>query len=347
MTIAMNAGREVRLKARPDGLPDPKHFEIVTLPMPAPSAGEVLVRNLHFLVSASIRQMISEGASDVPGVPFPALRPGDGLLGKAVGEVLEAPPGSGLSPGDKVLHFAGWRDYAVVPVAQCRRLDTPLPEPVGHLGYLGHGLTAYAALTRGVQIRQGDTVFIAGAAGAIGSMAGQIARRLGAGRVVGSTGSHAKAKRLVAELGYDTAVIRGSGKPLAEQLSEAAPAGLDVVLDNVGGEQLQAAIAAAHEGARFVIVGTLSGQLAATGTGRTAPVEVDSAQILLKKLSLRGYSADDDPDARDEWLQRFGSWLQDGSIRFPHVVIDGLDHATTALHDVARGRYLGAVIVKP
>lgn len=339
--------REVRLKTRPVGLPAPQHFEIVTGPVPRPAADEALVRNLCFLVSPSIRQMVSEGAEDVPGVPFPALRPGDGLLGEAIGEVVAAPAGSGLSPGDKVRHFVGWRDYALVRITQCRRLGQPLPEPLGYLGYLGHGWTAYAALTRGVQIREGDTVFVSGAAGAIGSMAGQIARLLGAGRVIGSTGSREKAGRLVAELGYDAAVIRGGDQPFAEQLAAAASDGVDVVVDNVGGEQLQAAVAAAREWARFAVVGTLSGQLAATGTGRTAPVELDSAQILLKKIALRGYSADDDPDAHAEWLERFTDWLRAGSIRFPHAVVDGLEHATAALRDATGGRYLGAVIVRP
>lgn len=337
--------REVRLKARPVGLPAPEHFEIVTVPIPARTADTVLVRNLHFLVSASIRQMVSEGAREVPGVPFPALRPGDGLLGEAIGEVVEAPAGSDLSRGDKVQHFFGWRDYALVPIAQCRRLDRPLPQPLGYLGYLGHGWTAYAALTRGVQIREGDTVFVSSAAGAIGSIAGQLARQLGAGRVIGSTSSRKKADQLIADWGYDAAVIRGGVHPFAEQLLEAAPDGLDVVIDNVGGEQLQAAIAAAREHARVVIVGTLSGQLAATGTGRTAPVELDSTQILLKKITLRGYSADDDPDAHEEWLECFADWLRAGSMRFPHVVIDGLEHATAALRDATQGRYLGAVIV--
>jgi 2-alkenal reductase len=347
MTVAIAANnREVRLKARPAGLPAPEHFEIVDTAMLAPAADEVLVRNRYFLVSASIRQMVSEGAEDVPGVPFPALRPGDGLLGEAIGEVIAAPAGTGLSPGDKVRHFVGWRDYALVPIAQCRRLDQPLPEPLGYLGYLGHGWTAYAALTRGVQIHAGETVFVSGAAGAIGSMAGQIARRLGAARVIGSTSSREKADRLISELDYDAAVIRGGRQPFAEQLIEAAPDGVDVVIDNVGGEQLQAAVAAARERARFVIVGTLSGQLAATGTGRTAPVELDSGQILLKKITLRGYSADDDPDAHEEWLERFADWLRAGSIRFPHAVIDGLEHATAALRDATQGRYLGAVIVR-
>jgi NADPH-dependent curcumin reductase CurA len=345
--VATKIGREVRLKTRPEGLPQAEHFEMVETPVPATGAGEVLVRNLAFLVSASLRQMVSEGAEDVPGVPFPALRPGDGLFGETIGEVLTAPVGSGLSPGDKVQHVLGWRDYAVVPAAQCIRLDAALPGPLGYFGYLGHGWTAYAGLTRGVQIRIGDTVFISSAAGAIGSMAGQIARLLGAGRVIGSTSSRDKADRLIAELGFDAAVIRRDDEPFVTQLRSAAPDGIDVFLDNVGGEQLQAAAAVARTNARFVIMGTLSGQLAATGTGRTAPVALDSTQILLRKITIRGYSADDNPEVREEWFARLADWCRTGDIRLPHVVIDGLERATVALSDTARGRYLGMVVVKP
>ena len=344
---AKETAREIRLKTRPEGLPAPEHFEMVETPLPIPGAGDVLVRNVAFLVSASLRQMISEGAEDVPGVPFPALRPGDGLFGETIGEVVMAPDGSGLSPGDKVQHMLGWRDYAIVPAAQCIRLDASLPKPLGYLGYLGHGWTAYAALTRGVQVRKGDTVFISSAAGAIGTMAGQIARLLGAKRVIGSTSSRDKADRLIGELGYDAAVIRGGGEALVAQLRNAAPDGIDVFLDNVGGEQLQAATEIARTNARFVIIGTLSGQLAAAGTGRTAPVMLDSTQILLRKITIRGYSADDDPEAREEWFAHLADWHRAGDIRLPHVVIDGLEHATAALSDTARGRYLGMVVVTP
>jgi NADPH-dependent curcumin reductase CurA len=337
--------REIRLKTRPEGLPGPEHFDLVSCATPIPGAGEVLVRNTYFLVSASLRQMISEGAEDVPGVPFPALRPGDTLLGEAIGEVVAAPVGCGLSAGDKVLHFHGWRDYAAIPIKDCQRLDGTMPAPLGDLAWLGHGWTAYAALTRGVQIRPGETIFVSSAAGAIGSMAGQIARLLGAGRVIGSTSSREKADRLIKELGYDAAVIRGSGTSFATQLLDAAPEGIDVFLDSVGGEQLQAALAAACAQARFLIVGALSGQLAATGTGRTAPVTLDSTQILLKKITLRGYSADDHPEARGEWFAHLPSWLATDRIRLPHVVIQGLEHATEALRDTAQGHYLGMVVI--
>lgn len=196
-----------------------------------------------------------------------------------------------------------------------------------------------------MQIRLGDTVFIASAAGAIGSMAGQIARLLGADRVIGSTSSQDKANRLVDQLHYDAAVIRGQG-PIAAQLKEVAPAGIDVMFDNVGGEQLQGAVGVAREGARFVLVGALSGQLASQGTGRTAPVELDSFQLLLRKITMRGYSADDDPDARIEWTSRFSGWLRSESIIFPHVVIKGLENAPEAIQNVAEGKYFGTVVVE-
>jgi NADPH-dependent curcumin reductase CurA len=296
MTALPGTCREVKLAVRPDGLPGPENFHVVQVPLPKPQPGEALVRNRYFRISASLRMMIGEGAERVEGVPFLALLPGDTLFEETVGEVLSAPAGCGLSPGDKVLHNLGWREFAAVPVSDCALLDDTLPYVAAHLG---HGWTAYAALTRGVRILPGDTVFVSSAAGAIGSMAGQIARLLGAGRVIGSTSSREKANRLVSELRYDGAVVRGE-RPLAIQLAEVAPDGVDVYLDNVGGPQLQAAVKAARTGARFVLVGALSGQLAASGPGRTAPVQLDSFDLLLKRITMRGYSADDDPEARGE-----------------------------------------------
>jgi NADPH-dependent curcumin reductase CurA len=336
------AGREVKLAVRSEGLPSAADFALVSAPPPVPGPGEVLVRNRYFVVSASLRAMIAKGAEDVKGVPFPALREGDTLFGEALGEVVSAPAAGGLEPGDLVIHHRGWRDYAVVAPQQCRKVDATQLDPVAHLG---HGWTAYAALTRGAAIRRGDTVFVTSGAGAIGSMAGQIARVLGAARVIGSTSTAAKAARLVSELGYDAAIFRGGG-PIADQLAEVAPDGLDVVFDNVGGEQLRAGIAAAREGARIVIVGALAGQLAAHGAGRVLPFEVDSFVLLIKRVTIRGYSADDDPEAQPEWMARFRDWLRSGALRFPHEIIVGLEHAPAAFARAIRGDYLGTVIVQ-
>jgi NADPH-dependent curcumin reductase CurA len=338
------SSREVRLAARPENLPGPEHFEIVEVPLPRPGPGQVLVRNLFFRVSASARMMMSQGAEGVPGVPFPALSPGDVLAEKAIGEVVSAPAGSGLRPGDLVSHYLGWREYAAVDAAGCTLLGGHgLPDPAA---YLGHGDTAYAALTRGLRIQPGACLFVTAASGAIGSMAGQIARLLGAGWIIGSTSSRAKAERLVGELGYDAAVIRGDAEPFAAQLAKAAPQGLDAVLDNVGGEQLQAAVVAANEGARLLLVGSLSGQLAPRGTGRRAPVELDSFQIVLKRLTLRGYSADDDPQAQQEWIERCGGWLRDGLISFPSVRVKGIERAPGALLQAIAGQHLGTSVVE-
>jgi NADPH-dependent curcumin reductase CurA len=339
MDTLPTTSREVRLVARPDGLPSLEHFEVVEVPLPALADGEILVRNRYFHVFASIRMLIG-GA--VEGTPFRPLNPGDTLAGGAVGEVVAAPADSGLQPGDLVSHWLGWREYAAVPAAGLAALGDTLPDPAA---YLGQGWTAYAALTRGVEVRGGDTVFVSAGGSAIGSMAGQIARLLGAGRVVGSTSSPAKADRLVRELGYDAAVYRG-GEPIADQLAKAAPDGIDVFFDNVGGEQLRAAVTAANEGARFVLVGALSGQLSPETTGTTAPVELDTFPILLKKITIRGYSADDDTEAEPEWTELFGEWLRSGEITFPHVLVPGIDSAPQALMDVMAGRHVGTVLVE-
>ena len=334
--------REVRLREQPTGLPRAEHFEVVSRPAPVPREDEVLVRNRLFRVSASIRMMISEGAEDVEGVPFPALRPGDTLGEEALGEIVVAPAGSGFSPGDLVLHRGGFRELAVVRPADCRRVEGNLPDPAMHLG---HGWTAYAALTRAAHVRQGDTVFVSSAAGAIGSMAAMIARTLGARRVIGSTSRREKAEVLLSELRYDAAIVRSEG-PVLDQLREAAPDGIDVALDSVGGDQLQAAVLTSRPGARIVVLGALSGQLAPEGTGRTAPVLLDSFPILLRKITMRGYSADDDPEAQDEWTRVFAQGLRRGEMSFPHVRVRGLERAPEAIEAVCRGQYVGAVLVE-
>ena len=330
--------REIRLAATPDGLPEPADLAVVEVPVPAPGPGEVLVRNRFFTVFAGLRTLLGGG---VPGAPLPGLRIGDTLFGPAVGEVVAAPPGGGPQAGDLVEHLHGWREYAVLPAADCRPVSGALPDPVA---CLAQGVTPYGALTRAARVRPGDTVFIAGAAGSVGSMTGQIARLLGASRVIGSTGSPWKAEQMTAGLGYDAALVRGA-VPLAEQLAAAAPDGIDVFIDNVGGEDLRAAVTAARRSARFVLVGALSGQLAARGSGTTAPVEIDTYQLILKQVTMTGYVAGADSGLRAQWAERFAGWLRSGAIQFPYTRIEGIDQAPQAFHDTLAGRYLGTVVV--
>ncbi|MFG2829159.1 MDR family NADP-dependent oxidoreductase [Streptomyces sp. NPDC048434] len=328
--------REVRLAARPQGPVTDDLFEIVEVPVPEPVPGQVLVRNTLMGVAAVMRTLMNETSE----VPMPSYVVGEPLNGSAIGEVVAA-PGTDLNPGDLVEHRLGWREYAVVDADQAHRLDPGLlPDPAA---YLSQGPTAWMGVVRGAEVHPGDTVFVTGAAGGVGSLAGQIARLRGAARVIGSTGSQAKADRLIKELGYDAVVIRGAG-PIEEQLRTAAPEGIDALFDNVGGEQLQAALAVARRGARLAIVGSLSSQLAEDGKATT--IEVDSLSLLSRSITVRGVALYDHLDVIPEWNRRFGEGLRAGTLTFPHARLQGIEQAPRALRELTEGRHLGAVVVE-
>ncbi|MFJ9855503.1 MDR family NADP-dependent oxidoreductase [Streptomyces sp. NPDC101150] len=332
----MNAThRLVRLARRPDGLPTPDDFTLAQESIPRPEAGQVLVRNTHFLVFPGLRTLIGGETRDVP---LPPLHPGDTLFGPAIGEVVDGP----LEKGQLVLHLQGWREYATPAAAECQLLDGTLPDPVAHLA---QGSAAYGALTRLAEVKEGDTVFVTGAAGAVGTMAGQIARLLGAAWVVGSTGSPDKAQRLKRELGYDAIVLRGAA-PIGRQLAEAAPDGIDIVLDTVGGEQLTAAVHAANRGARFALVGALDGQLSPDRAGGSAPTVLDTYRLLTRGITIAGYSGAQHLDVDAEWKARLGDWLRAGDIHFPYTPVRGMEHAPGALPALIAGRSFGAAIVE-
>ncbi|MEU8135147.1 MDR family NADP-dependent oxidoreductase [Streptodolium elevatio] len=332
------SSREVRLVRQPQGLPVVEDLAVADVPLRGPGAGEVLVKNRHFLVFPGLRTLMGD---ETDGVPLPPLRAGDTLFGPAVGEVVSVGAGVALRPGELVVHLDGWREFALLPAERCAPAGESLPDPVAHLST---GSAAYGALTRLAPVREGDTVFVSGAAGATGVLAGQIARLLGAGRVVGSTGSAAKAARLREEFGFDAVVVRGSG-PFARLLAEAAPDGLDVVVDTVGGEQLTAAVANVRSGARIALVGALAGQLSGDRAGGSAPAEVDSYRLVVQGVTVRGYRGADHPDVPAEWERQFGQWLREDRIRFPYATVAGIDRAPSALQELIEGRHFGTVVV--
>ncbi|MEU4116100.1 NADP-dependent oxidoreductase [Kitasatospora sp. NPDC028055] len=331
--------RVVRLTARPEGLPGPEHFTVTEEPLPAPGPGEALVRNRAFLVFPGLRILISGQGSDLP---LPHIAPGDALFGPALGEVLAAPADGPLRPGDLVTHLHGWRDQLVADAGQFTPVPTGFPDPTALVSAASAG---YGALTRSAPVRPGDVVLVTAAAGAVGTLAGQIARLLGAARVIGTTRSPAKAERLTAELGYDTVLVPGE-RPFAEQLAEAAPEGLDVVLDLVGGEQLTAAVDAARRGARFALVGAVSGQLDPARRGGDSPAVIDSFRVTTHGLSLRGFTVLDHPDLEAEWRERLGSWLSSGDLVFPRTPVAGIERAPQALTRVFTGDTFGATLVE-
>ncbi|MGW6796337.1 zinc-binding dehydrogenase [Streptomyces chartreusis] len=180
----------------------------------------------------------------------------------------------------------------------------------------------------------------------MGALAGPMARLLGAGRIIGSTCSPAKADRLLTELGYDAVVVPGSPfVTLAGQLREAASEGIDVLVDTVGGDHLTVTLTAAR-GARSALVGALSGQLSPDRGDGSAPADIDSYRVITQGITLRGYSGMDHPEVAAEWIARFGPWPRSGDISFAHVRSPGIERAPQALQELFEGRHFGTVVVE-
>ncbi|WP_327319188.1 NADP-dependent oxidoreductase [Streptomyces sp. NBC_01235] len=327
-------GLEVRLRSRPAGLPGPDDFDLVEAPVPAPAPGQVLVRNLFMSLDPAMVLL----ASGEPGLPMPRYELGEVLHGDAVGEVTVSADPS-LAEGDLVVHRLGWREYAVAPAGALRRVDrAAYPSPSLHLGF---GLVAYVGLMEVAQLRPGDTVFVSSAAGATGSMAGQIARLKGAVRVIGSAGTREKVAHLTGRLGFDAAFDHHDG-PVVDRLREAAPDGIDVYFDNVGGEQLRAAVEVMNPHGRIAVCGALNRQ----SGGRPDTGPGDLLPLLTKRLTLRGFTLSDHLDRAAEFGEQFRGWLRDGAIRYDETVIDGLAHAPRALLDLVRGAHTGKTVVR-
>jgi NADPH-dependent curcumin reductase CurA len=328
--------REIRLAARPVGEPGPDHFELAAVPVPEPAEGQIVVRNTWMSVDPYMRGRMDDVPSYIP--PF---RLGEVLEGGAVGEVI-ASRSAGTPVGATVSHFLGWREYAVLDASAATVIDTASAPAEAYLGVLGTtGLTAYATLTRIAPVREGDTVFVSAAGGAVGSVAGQLARKLGAARVIGSAGGPVKAKRLISDFGYDAALDYRAGR-LEEQLAEAAPDGVDVYLDSVGGDHLRAAIGAMRTGGRIALVGAISGYNAKT----PAPGPDNLFQAAAKELTLRGMLVSNWLDLFPEWIAKAAPWLSDGTLRTEQTVADGIERAPEAFLGMLRGANTGKMLVR-
>jgi NADPH-dependent curcumin reductase CurA len=329
-------GRAWHLVARPEGWPEPTDFALRSEEIPALNPGQVLVENLYLSVDPYMRRRMDDVESYVP--PFALDQPMDG---GAIGVVL-ASRADGIKVGDHVQHFLGWREYAVLNAEAATVVDADVAPLTAHFSVLGNpGLTAYAGLLRVAELKKGDTVFVSGAAGAVGSQAGQLAKLLGAARVIGSAGSDEKVKLLVDEYGFDAAFNYKRG-PVADQLELAAPDGIDVYFDNVGAEHLEAAIGASNLHGRVVLCGMIA-QYNAT--------ELPSAprNLLIavnKRLRLEGMLVSDHTDLKEEFTEKASGWIREGRLRYRETVVEGLEHTVEALRGLLRGENTGKMIVK-
>ncbi len=331
-----STGREWHLTARPQGLPTSDDFALREAPVPQPGPGQVVVRNLYLSVDPYMRGRMNDVKSYMP--PFQLDHPMDG---GAVGVVVasEAPD---TPVGTHVLHGLGWREYAVLDARYATAVDPELAPLSAYLGVLGMtGLTAYAGLVRTAALRAGDRVFVSGAAGAVGSQVGQIARLKGASLVVGSAGSDAKVKLLTDEYGFDAAFNYKNG-PVAEQLKQAAPDGIDVYFDNVGGDHLEAALASLTVHGRVAVCGMISAYNAAEPPA--APRNL--AMVIGKRLRLEGLLVTDHEDLKEQFVTEVGGWLREGRLRFNETVVEGIEAATDAFLGLMRGDNTGKMIIK-
>ncbi|WP_049570763.1 NADP-dependent oxidoreductase [Nonomuraea sp. SBT364] len=328
--------REIRLAARPVGEPVPTDFELVSAEVPALAEGQILVRNTWMSVDPYMRGRMDDVESYMP--QFELGAPMDGA---AVGEVVASRSGA-VPVGATVVHFLGWREYAILDAAAATVADTSLAPAQAYLGALGTtGLTAYVALTETAPVREGDVVFVSAAAGAVGSVAGQLARRLGASRVIGSAGGPEKTAKLVSSFGYDTAIDYRAGS-VAAQLAEAAPDGVDVYVDNVGGDHLEAAIGALRTGGRIAMVGAIS----AYNATEAVPGPSNLFRLAAKNATLRGILINFYLDRFPEWIGKAAGWLADGSLHTEQTVVEGLAEAPAAFLAMMRGANTGKMLVK-
>jgi NADPH-dependent curcumin reductase CurA len=338
-------GREVQPVAHPRGEVRPAHFRVVRVPVPEPGPGEVLVRNTWTSVDPALRLRLAASGPDGYFAAFALRRAMDGIM--TVGEVI-ASRAPGFVPGDAVWHAAGWRDYAVVRAGEpalgglgtLTRLDTSIEPARAYLGPLGGmGLTAYAGLIA-AGLRPGDVVWVSAAAGAVGSLAAQLAKLRGH-RVIGSAGSAAKVAWLRDELRLDAAFDHRAG-PVAESLRAAAPGGVDVYFDNVGGEHLEAALGALRPGGRVALCGAVSEY----GRAVPSPGPRNLFQAIANGITLRGFRGSAHVDRMAAMQREIAGLIGAGRLRYRESIVDGLERAPEALASVLAGATIGKTLVR-
>ncbi|GAA2656493.1 NADP-dependent oxidoreductase [Streptomyces spororaveus] len=334
--MTTNTAFAVHQSARPTGFPTTGDFTCAAFPVPRPGPGTALVENLLLSVDPYHRGMMDGGEGG-----FELNTP---LEGRSVGRVI-ASRDPGLREGDLVFHRAGWRTHALVTlgVDGTRKLrghaGVPLEAYLSILG--GTGLTAYAALTRTAALRGGEDLFVSAAAGGVGTATGHIARLLGARRIIGSAGSAAKVRHLTGVLGFDAAFDYHDG-PVGEQLAQAAPDGIDVYVDNVGGDHLEGAIDSLREYGRVAWVGAMS----MYNGDRSPAAPRNLFEVVHKSLRLEGVLVRNHTNLQDELEDFLVPHLRSGRIGTDTTVVQGFDRTVEAFLGMLRGDNLGKMLVR-
>ena len=326
--------REIRLASRPSGIPTAANFARGEIELKPLQRQQVLVRNLFMSVDPYMRGRMNDRKSYVP--PFEI---GKVLEGGAVGEVVES-RAKEFKAGDAVVSNFGWREYFIASPKDLHPVSRAVQPLSVYLGALGMtGMTAWAGLHL-VKVEAGDVIYISGAAGAVGNVAGQLAKLRGC-KVIGSTGSMEKVKFLREECGFDIAFDYKTG-PVIEQLNVEAPDGIDVYFDNVGGEALEAALSVLRVHGRIIACGGISGY----NEEKPRPGPNNLFNITTKRLTMKGLIVRDWLDRQDEFEKEVSGYLQSGKLKNKETVVEGLDQAEDAFIGLFKGENIGKMVVK-
>jgi len=325
--------RAWHLKSRPNGMPTADNFELKQIELPSLGEGMVRVRNRWLSVDPYMRGRMNDVKSYVP-----SFQVGEPMDGGAIGEVVES-NAEGFAPGDLVQHMSGWRDEAVVSARTAQKLPDLGAPPERFLGVLGvTGITAYFGLLDAAQAKEGDIVFVSAAAGAVGSVAVQVAKARGM-TVIGSAGGADKCA-FVRSLGADQVVDYKAG-PILKGLAAAAPDGIDVYFDNVGGDHLDAALALARNNARFAICGMIEGYNSGQPTNLRFIMRVIAARIMMKGFIVFDYFP-----RMAEFYSDMAPWVASGAVKSRETVVDGLESMPDAFLGLFKGENMGKMLVR-
>ena len=326
--------REIRLASRPTGVPTASNFTLAETTLPPLEDQQVLVRNRFMSVDPYMRGRMNDRKSYVP--PFGI---GKVLEGGAVGEVIES-RSSEFKTGDAVTSRYGWREAFIAAPNELHAVNKAVQPLSVYLGTLGMtGMTAWAGLTM-VGVKAGEVIYISGAAGAVGNVAGQLAKLRGC-RVIGSAGSDEEVQHLLEQCGFDAAFNYKTG-PVLEQLNRAAPDGIDVYFDNVGGESLEAALSALRVHGRIIACGGISGY----NDEKPKPGPSNLFNITTKRLTMKGLIVGDWLDRQGEFENEAGAPYQAGRLKSLETVVEGLDQAVDAFIGLFDGKNIGKMVVK-
>ncbi len=332
----MPQNTRIVLASRPQGDVKPENFRRETAAAATPADGHVLVRVIYLSLDPYMRPRMTEMNSYTP--PFEL---GQALTGGAVAEVIES-KSDRFRPGDIVMGMFGWEQYSTADARGLRKLDPKAAPLVANLGVLGMpGYTAYHGMLRIGQPKPGETVFVSAATGAVGAVAGQLAKIKGA-RVVGCASSDAKCDYAVKELGYDACFNHTKQRDYDAVLKELCPKGIDVDFENVGGPIFHAVFKAMNNFGRMAMCGAISEYQDAT----PQPGPEKMFTIIQRRLEIKGFIVSDHIQSMGEFVRDVSGWIKEGKIRYRETMVDGLDNAPEAFMGLLQGTNFGKLIVR-